>query len=91
MCVISALGLNYVNFNFTRHLPWVEKFPAAVENSVLVVTAFFKCLTAIWLISVALAPESKSALRVTYSFFSLFIFSSKKLIGTSLVGSVRCL
>ena len=85
------MGLNPMNFNFTRHLPWVEKFPVAVENSVLFVMVFFRCLTADWLTSVALAPEWKSALRDKYSSFSLFIFSFMKLIGTNLEGSVRCL
>ena len=77
---ISAVGLNSWNFIFIRHLSWVEKFPAAVLNTVFVVTVYFRCLTAAQLTSVELAPESKSALRVTYSFFSLFIFNSIKLI-----------
>ena len=89
--VISAVGLNSGNLNFTRHLPWVENFPAALENSLLFVTVFFRRLTADWLTSVALAPELKSALRDKYLYFYLSIFSSVNLIGTNLVGSVRCL
>ena len=72
--VISAVGLNSGNFNITLHFPWVEKFPAAVENTVFAVTDFFRCLTADCFIIVELAPESKSAFRVTYSSFSLLLF-----------------
>ena len=88
--VISAVGLNSGNFNITLHFPWVEKFPAAVANTVFSVTDFFRCLTVVCLIIVELAPESYSAFKVTYLSFSLLLFNSMKLIGTNFVGSMRC-
>ena len=86
--VISAVGLNYGNLIFTRHLPWVGKIPVAVENNMLFVTVFLRCLTADWLINIELAPESNSALRKIKSFLSCNIFSSMKLSGTNFVCSV---
>ena len=65
--VISAVGLNSGNLILTRNLPWVEKFPAAVENIVPFVMGFFRCLRADWLTSAELAPELMSVLRKKYS------------------------
>ena len=88
---MMAVGLNSAIFSCMWLLLREEKLPATQSKLVFSQEVFLRCRTDSAFIKVELAPESNNVFKVAYVSFSCFTFSSTKVIGIKVTGSIFCL